>query len=165
VYVTHDQAEALSMSDRIIVMDNGHIIEEGEPRKLYRRPNKRFTAEFIGAANFLTVTYKGHHWFAPDGSALTLEESVTGQEGEERIAVLRSEHLDIQLPDGTASRGHVNALRGTIDHVQYMGPHIEYAISVHGVPMNVTHQTEFGTGTDIMVTFGPADIHLLPRQQ
>jgi iron(III) transport system ATP-binding protein len=165
VYVTHDQAEALSMSDRIIVMESGHIIEEGEPRKLYRRPNKQFTAEFIGAANFLTVTYKGQNWFAPDGSTLTLEESVTGHEGEERIAVLRSEHLDIQLPDGTASRDHVNALRGTIDHVQYMGPHIEYAISVQGVPMNVTHHKDFGTGTDIMVTFGPADIHLLPRPQ
>jgi hypothetical protein len=78
---------------------------------------------------------------------------------------LRSEHLDIQLPGGTASLDHVNALRGTIDHVQYMGPHIEYAISVQGVPMNVTHQKDFGTGTDILVTFGPADIHLLPRTQ
>jgi iron(III) transport system ATP-binding protein len=163
VYVTHDQAEALSMSDRIIVMDGGHIIEEGEPRKLYRKPNKHFTAEFIGAANFLTVTYKNQQWYAPDGSVLTLEESVTGTEGEQRIAVLRSEHLDIQLLDGTASTAHVNALRGTIEHVQYMGPHIEYAISVGGVPMNVTHQMDFGSGTQILVTFGPADIHLLPR--
>ncbi|MDO9024116.1 ABC transporter ATP-binding protein [Zwartia sp.] len=164
VYVTHDQAEALSMSDRVIVMEGGHIIEEGEPRKLYRKPNKRFTAEFIGAANFLTVTYKGQNWYAPDGSALTLEESVTGQEGEQRTAVLRSEHLDIRLPDEIASDGHVNALHGTIEHVQYMGPHIEYAISVQGVPMNVTHQMDFGPGTQILVTFGPADIHLLPRE-
>jgi ABC-type Fe3+/spermidine/putrescine transport system ATPase subunit len=163
VYVTHDQAEALSMSDRVIVMDSGHIIEEGEPRKLYRRPNKRFTAEFIGAANFLTVTYKGQNWFAPDGSMLTLQESVTGHEGEERIAVLRSEHLDIKLPNGTASTEHVNALRGTVEHVQYMGPHIEYAITVQGVSMNVTHLMDFAPGTDILVTFGPADIHLLPR--
>ena len=162
VYVTHDQAEALSMSDRVIVMQSGHIIEEGVPRQLYRKPARRFTAEFIGAANFLTVTYKNAGWCAPDGSALVLEDSISAQEGEQRVLVLRSEHLDLQQVGAISPKGHANALHGTIEHVQYMGPHIEYAIRVEGETMIVTHQTEFAVGTPIIVTFGSADIHLLP---
>ena len=54
VFVTHDQDEALSMSDRILVMNGGRILREGTPEEIYRQPRQRFVAEFLGQCNFLT---------------------------------------------------------------------------------------------------------------
>lgn len=163
VYVTHDQAEALSMSDRVIVMDHGRIIEEGKPRDLYRRPASRFTADFIGAANFLSLVYRDQAWFAPDGSAVRLARAEGGDAGETREAVLRSEIMVVRAADDTVARDSHNALRGTIKGLQYMGPHIEYSIDVSGVALNALSDEEFAVGAPVLVTFRPQDIHLLPK--
>ena len=162
VYVTHDQAEALSMSDRIIVMDAGHIVEEGLPRTLYRRPMRRFTADFIGAANFLTLVHRDQAWFAPDGSAVQLDHVEAGEPGEKREAVLRAESMSLRAQGDPAAAG-LNALHGKVANLQYMGPHIEYSIDISGVPLNALCKEEFERGADVLVTFRPQDIHLLPR--
>ncbi|HEV2042215.1 MAG TPA: ABC transporter ATP-binding protein [Casimicrobiaceae bacterium] len=163
VYVTHDQAEALSMSDRIIVMDAGRIVEEGKPRSLYRRPASRFAADFIGAANFLSLVYRDQAWLAPDGSTVCLAHSEPGDAGETREAVLRSELLGVRAADDAVPDGSLNALRGTIEGLQYMGPHIEYSIDVSGVSLNALSSEEFARGAAVLVTFRPQDIHLLPK--
>lgn len=163
VYVTHDQAEALSMSDRVIVMDAGRIVEEGEPRMLYRRPASRFTADFIGAANFLSLVYRDHAWFAPDGSTVRLADSEPGDTDETREAVLRSEILGVRATDDAVPDDSLNALRGTIKSLQYMGPHIEYSIDVSGVLLNALSNEEFAQGAAVLVTFRPQDIHLLSK--
>src|SRR5690606_18947418 len=56
VYVTHDQVEAMALSDRIVVMNNGQIEQMGSPEEIYRHPVSRFVADFIGRANFLEAT-------------------------------------------------------------------------------------------------------------
>ncbi len=165
VYVTHDQAEALSMSDRVIVMDLGRIIEEGKPRDLYRRPASRFTADFIGAANFLSLVYREQAWFAPDGSAVRLANPEPGVAGETRVAVLRSEIMEIRARDKAIGQDNHNALHGTVKGLQYMGPHIEYSIDISGVPLNALSNEEFEVGAAVLVTFRPQDIHLLPRSE
>ncbi len=163
VYVTHDQAEALSMSDRIIVMEAGHIVEVGAPRELYRRPNRKFTADFIGAANFLTLSCKNNQWYAPDGSLITLDQHVTGKDGEQRTAVLRSEDLRLEAQSANPASDRINALSGVIEHIQYMGPHIEYSVKVQDTTLNVLDQAEFMRNDPVRVTFRPADLHLLPN--
>lgn len=163
VYVTHDQAEALSMSDRIIVMEGGHIVEVGAPRDLYRRPTKKFTADFIGAANFLTLTCHEQKWFAPDGSSITLDPPVHGQDGEQRTAVLRSEDLRLAAQSEATRSDRVNTLSGVIEHIQYMGPHIEYAVKVQDTIINVLDQVEFARNAAVSITFRPVDLHLLPN--
>lgn len=163
VYVTHDQAEALSMSDRIIVMEAGHIVEVGAPRELYRRPNKKFTADFIGAANFLTLSYRNNQWYAPDGSLITLDQHFVGKDGEQRIAVLRSEDLRLEAQSTNPASDRINALSGVIEHIQYMGPHIEYSVTVRDTTLNVLDQAEFIRNDAVRVTFRPADLHLLPH--
>ena len=60
VYVTHDQEEALAVSDRIIVMNMARIAQDGTPRSLYERPNSHFVADFIGDANLVPVTIERH---------------------------------------------------------------------------------------------------------
>ena len=164
VYVTHDQAEALSMSDRVIVMDGGRIVESGDPRTLYRRPSSRFTADFIGGANFLSVVHKDHEWWAPDGSAIRLADAIQGSTGETREAVLRSETLGVcAIADAAAAQGR-NALKGLVKDLQYMGSHIEYAIDVSGIMLHALSSAEFARGDAVLVTFGPEDVHLLPHQ-
>lgn len=163
VYVTHDQAEALSMSDRIIVMDGGRIVEEGAPRTLYRRPNSRFTADFIGAANFLSVVYRDQAWFAPDGSALRISGFQSGDSGETRELVLRSETLCLQARTDSPLNDGFNALQGTVESLQYMGPHIEYSIDVSGVALNVLSTEEFTKGSPVCITFRAEDARLLPK--
>ena len=163
VYVTHDQAEALSMSDRVIVMDAGRIVEEGEPRTLYRRPASRFAADFIGAANFLSLVYRDQSWFAPDGSAVRLAQSEPGEANQAREAVLRSEILRVRPTGGPLPEEGLNALHGTVASLQYMGPHIEYVIDVSGVLLSALSGEEFAHGATVLVTFRPQDIHLLPK--
>ena len=163
VYVTHDQAEALSMSDRVIVMDAGRIVEEGEPRTLYRRPARRFTADFIGAANFLSLVFRDQAWCAPDGSTVRLADGMAGTSGETREAVLRSEVIGVRAAADPVAHDDFNALRGTVVNLQYMGPHIEYAIDVGGVTLNASSSEEFARGAAVFATFRPQDIHLLPR--
>jgi ABC-type Fe3+/spermidine/putrescine transport system ATPase subunit len=163
VYVTHDQAEALSMSDRVIVMDSGRIVEIGEPRTLYRRPASRFTADFIGAANFLSLVYRDHAWRAPDGSSVRLADPTPGSTGETREAVLRSEIISVRAAADPVPHDSVNALRGTIKNLQYMGSHIDYLIDVSGVTLNALSSEEFAKGAAVFATFRPQDVHLLPK--
>jgi ABC-type Fe3+/spermidine/putrescine transport system ATPase subunit len=144
-------------------MDGGRIIEEGEPRTLYRRPATRFTADFIGAANFLTLVYRDREWFAPDGSAVRLADSETGDANEKREAVLRAEIIGVRAASDVVPAGQLNALRGKVENSQYMGPYVEYSIDVSGVLLNAQSNVEFPTGADVLVTFRPEDIHLLPK--
>jgi iron(III) transport system ATP-binding protein len=68
VFVTHDQHEALSMSDRVMVMEGGRILQSGAPEDIYARPTSRFVADFVGQCNFLTATVVG----APDAGSVTV---------------------------------------------------------------------------------------------
>ena len=78
LYVTHDQTEALSMSDRVIVMEAGTIVQEGRPDALYHHPVNRFVADFIGNANFLDVQRVGQEWQMPDGTPIQVDPASDG---------------------------------------------------------------------------------------
>ncbi|WP_426955060.1 ABC transporter ATP-binding protein [Muricoccus radiodurans] len=133
VYVTHDQEEALAVSDRIIVMQGGVIVQDGAPRDLYEAPTSRFIADFIGNANLLPVTLRR------DGA---LAEVALG------TATLRLPHRDV--PDGRAELAvrprairlrpgppGVNEVAGTVRKAAYLGDHMEYEVSLDGVPGEV----------------------------
>jgi putative spermidine/putrescine transport system ATP-binding protein len=70
IYVTHDQSEAMALSDRILVMRAGRIVEDGAPEALYRRPRTRFTAEFLGQTNVVPVVHRAGRTILPWGEAL-----------------------------------------------------------------------------------------------
>ena len=130
VYVTHDQEEALAVSDRIVVMSGGVIAQDGTPRDLYERPTDRFIADFIGNANLLPVTARR------DGDMADVTLGTT---------VLRLPHRG--LPDGPAAlAARPRALRlrpgppgpdetaATIRKAAYLGDHMEYEVALDGVP-------------------------------
>jgi ABC-type Fe3+/spermidine/putrescine transport system ATPase subunit len=153
----------ISMSDRVIVMDAGRIVEVGDPRTLYRRPAKRFTADFIGAANFLSLVYRENDWLAPDGSVVRLDDSIRGEIGEARSAVVRAEIIGLRSLANSVPLDGLNALRGTVRSLQYMGAHIEYSIDIAGAALNALSSEEFSVGSSVVATFRPHDVHLLPK--
>ncbi|SFL60319.1 ABC transporter ATP-binding protein [Methylobacterium pseudosasicola] len=107
IYVTHDQIEAMTMADRIVVMHDGVVEQIGPPLELYDRPDNLFVAGFIGspAMNFVhgTVRRNGHLVFAADtGLIIPLTEAPAGAEGRKLVLGMRPEHFDL-APDGIAA--------------------------------------------------------------
>ena len=99
-FVTHDQDEALTMSDRIVVMNEGRVEQSGKPEELYHRPASRFVAEFIGETNLFSGTIKdvGNDRAAIDWKGMTLHAAIGGQRptaGQTVTAALRPEQLQL----------------------------------------------------------------------
>ena len=72
VFVTHDQEEALTMSDRIAVMNEGKVLQHGSPREIYHNPQNKFVANFIGESNFLSANIENDRAILSDGTVLSL---------------------------------------------------------------------------------------------
>ncbi len=115
VYVTHDQDEALTMSDRVAVMQHGRIVQLGSPEEIYDRPATPFVAGFVGRQNFLTgriepdgLSLRGPGWLVRADAAG--EGAVVGQPG---VAAIRPESIEV-LPTGTTPPDRVNAVAGVI---------------------------------------------------
>src|SRR5689334_13208363 len=107
VYVTHDQREALTMSDRIAIIDKGRLRQIGSPREIYDRPKSRFIADFIGESHFLPVEMRGGAALL-DGTPLRL--AASPPESGAQLLVIRPEKLRL-LPPGAGSDG-LNLLKG-----------------------------------------------------
>lgn len=131
VYVTHDQEEALSMSDRVVILNHGRVVQVGSPEELYERPTSVFAANFLGKSNFLRGTVKG-----VDGGLLAYaiaerefrQAAPSGpfKSGDGITLALRPEKLDI-APSGDLQNG-VNALPGRVTDVTYFGPVIAVTV-------------------------------------
>jgi multiple sugar transport system ATP-binding protein len=97
IYVTHDQIEAMTMADQIVVMHDGHIEQTGSPLELYDRPANRFVAGFIGspAMNFIDGTQKDGAMVAANGARLPLTGAKAANDGRAMVYGIRPEHLDL----------------------------------------------------------------------
>ncbi|MFN3673705.1 MAG: ABC transporter ATP-binding protein [Bosea sp. (in: a-proteobacteria)] len=156
VYVTHDQEEALSMSDRVIVMDGGRITQAGVPKELYRRPANRFVADFVGRASFIDVTRgQGAGWTTPGGITLRLDDA--GAPAAERYqAMLRPESVDIRPGSATApDDADLNVLQGQVVESHYLGSHTEYHVEASGSRVKVHSRADFEVGTAVTLRFAP----------
>ncbi len=133
VYVTHDQEEALTMSDRIAVMVNGRVAQLGTAAEIYENPRTTFVARFIGESNFLEGRAHqrvGGHWAVMQsngGSFRVPHHPSLYQEKQVRIAV-RPEWMDVQKPDAVPPGE--NALLGTIKDIIYMGRTMHVIVAV-----------------------------------
>jgi putative spermidine/putrescine transport system ATP-binding protein len=124
IYVTHDQEEALSMSDRVAILRDGKLVQHGPPADLYERPRTRFVADFLGRSNFLAGRVEATE---PDGSFLyrvgaeRFRQASSGgvtQLGEEVVVALRPERIALVRESGRAPD---NILRGVIAAWSYLG--------------------------------------------
>jgi putative spermidine/putrescine transport system ATP-binding protein len=135
VYVTHDQGEALTMSDRIAVFSNGVIQQLAEPRKLYEQPRNAFVADFIGENNRLDGVVVGRHGTTcrvrlADGTMVTATAVDVGEAGSRAILSIRPENVAI---GPSAARGE-NALECRVVELIYHGDHTRLTVAVAGTP-------------------------------
>jgi ABC-type Fe3+/spermidine/putrescine transport system ATPase subunit len=163
VYVTHDQQEALSMSDRVIVMESGQIMQVGAPKELYRHPVNRFVADFVGHASFIDVTRSpdGRTWITPDGTSIELDASGIPSEGSYQ-AMLRPEAIHLSRAADTLVDGaQVNMLKGQVREGHYMGAYTEYLVQAAGTVLKVHSTLDIQPGSDVLVTFAAMDCRLV----
>jgi putative spermidine/putrescine transport system ATP-binding protein len=136
VFVTHDQEEAVSMADRIVVMNAGKVEQIGTPQQVYEHPATRFVAEFIGLSNFLAGKVESPGRFrTSSGELLTYGNGAVGTAGEH--LVVRPEKIEIG--DRAVDAG-ANRLEGVIDTVTYLGPLTEVAIRLPGGERLTAHR-------------------------
>jgi len=130
VYVTHDQQEALAISDRIFVMNMARIAQEGTPRSLYERPNGHFVADFIGDANLLPVTVERHDGEHAAVRIGAITESLAHRGVPTGPADLAVRPQAVRLYRDTA-RPH--AFVGRVVKTSYLGDHMEYQVAADGL--------------------------------
>ena len=132
IYVTHDQDEALSMSDIIAVMRGGCIEQIGSPWEIYFRPANRFVADFVGTVNFLTAKVLTHEngivTADHNGMALRVPSEVPVEDGETVTLVVRPECIRLAEPGETVPEGQ--ALDGMIENYSFLGRMIRYWVRV-----------------------------------
>ncbi len=149
IFVTHDQTEAMTMSDRIAVMGNGRIVQIGTPEEVYERPNSRFVAQFMGHSNFLEGVVQS---VGPDrvGMVTTRTGSLpcrvpaSIQPGQSVLFALRYEKLGVSAP-----RGGRDELLATVVSRSYMGASVRYEMRTDD-------------GTNLLADTGHAAQHFAP---
>ena len=158
VYVTHDQAEALSLSDRILVMSEGRILQQGTPEDIYHAPTDSFVADVVGAANFLAVEFRGQgldgiRAVTRDGAAVRASTgSVPPGPG---TIMIRPDKMRLEPPD-TSPAGE-NRLPGTIRQRLFLGGHFEYAVEVGADTVRVISVVLMQEGAPVLVAFDATD--------
>ncbi|MCS7235306.1 MAG: ABC transporter ATP-binding protein, partial [Armatimonadota bacterium] len=165
VYVTHDQVEALSLSDVVAVMRDGRVLEVGSPRDLYERPRTRFVAQFLGTTNLLpgrlarveagTAVVETAHGLLharADGLDIPPEESV--------LASVRPEHVSI----GPASSPGPDTWQGVVRSALFEGSATKYRIEVGDFPFLAYGEPGWSPGDRVCLRFDPQKVVLLRDQ-
>jgi ABC-type Fe3+/spermidine/putrescine transport system ATPase subunit len=158
VYVTHDQEEALSMSDRVIVMDGGRIEQAGTPKELYRMPVNRFVADFVGRASFIDVVRGDAGWSTPSGLPIEVDDSAVNGNANYQ-AMLRPESIEIMENVDAAQPGR--SLPGTISDSHYLGAYTEYVVDTGGAKVKVHSKRDFDIGSAVTLRFSPDNCRLV----
>jgi iron(III) transport system ATP-binding protein len=168
IFVTHDQEEALSISDRVAVLDRGTIQQVGTPMELYDRPVNRFIASFVGTINLLRGTAEhtpaGMVFDSPLLGKISVP-AAAAMSGAAEIA-FRPHTLSLAATNSAATPGKI-WIKGQIMEREFLGEFIRYRIDVRGTDI-VADQPHYGgngefkPGTQVNVGIEPAQIRLLP---
>ncbi len=148
IYVTHDQEEALSMSDEIVILRDGKIEQQGDPGGLYERPATRFVADFLGKSNFLegkvAAREADRFSYALDGHDLVQAGTTEKAPGDALLLALRPEKIEIaaQRPE-TA-----NAVRGRIEAFNYYGSNFHFQVATEGLGEMIVTAAAWTCGVD-----------------
>jgi spermidine/putrescine transport system ATP-binding protein len=175
IYVTHDQEEALTMSDRITVMNRGKALQTGSPVEIYERPNCRFVADFIGQANFfagkmLAFDDQGARVAIPALQTELIGQPVGNLEPGQAVAVsIRPEKVRIAQEPAFGS----NSVRGRVIHTTYIGSNTHVLLELAGgVRINAWEQNKISTldpkayflpGQEIWANLFPENVLILPE--
>jgi iron(III) transport system ATP-binding protein len=163
LYVTHDQAEAMVISDRVAVLRDGRVVQAGAPQELFERPRTRFVAEFIGKTNLIDAVADGPASVARGN--LRLRVAADGLKPRAPAVVSIRPHQITLGSTGSAAAG-VNVIAGTIVRASYLGDTVDYQVRLEGsdVVLRVTGPApaRARAGESVGVTVPPEACVLLP---
>ncbi len=153
IFVTHDQEEALGISDRMAIMHDGRVQQVGTPEELYERPGNLFVADFLGRMNFLDGRGDGERRFVcADGTALT----VYGETRHAQRIGIRPER--IRISDSPPSGDGLNVLAGTIESRSYLGDQIDFRLRLDNGETISSQTPNSGEGGESVAS----PVHLQP---
>ncbi|MBE6540943.1 MAG: ABC transporter ATP-binding protein [Ruminococcaceae bacterium] len=144
IYITHDQEEALNMSDRVAVMKNGRFLQIGTPSEIYDSPEYVYIARFVGDSNILPCTYVSENTVKFAGTTLTVREGGRGHTSGDTVFVsVRGEKITVGANDNSST------VNGVVDDVSFSGGVMRISCNVHG-----TGITTLRYGLDMSVSAG-----------
>ncbi len=157
IYVTHDQEEALSMSDTVVVMENGKVQQIGSPTDIYNEPVNAFVADFIGESNIIDgvmladcrAKFSGHEFVCVDGGFAP---------GEPVDVVVRPEDVDVVSPEK-------GMLQGLVTGVTFRGVHYEIIVDVQGFKWMIQTTDFVAEGETIGLSIDPDAIHIMKKSE
>lgn len=155
VYVTHDQEEALTMSDTVVVMNNGKIEQIGAPIDIYNEPANAFVADFIGEANILNGLMLEDRLVKIGGAEFPCVDKGFGKNRPVDV-VIRPEDVEIVKPQGAK-------LSGTVTDTVFKGVHYEMSVSVNGCMWLIHNTKSVEPGTEIGIEVVPDNIHIMDK--
>ena len=170
IFVTHDQREALSMSDKIVVMKDGIKQQEGNPEEVYNKPVNHFVADFLGHSNFVTgevvdQTRDKAQVKLKDGTVLTATKQGEWQNGAKAEVVFRAQKLTIEPMDTTSGYDLENRFKGKIKQRSYMGGEVSYFVELESGyvlhVINMVHAKPFLPDQEVQFQFAADDCRLL----
>ena len=151
IYVTHDQLEAMTMADRIVVMNAGRIEQIGTPQDVYDRPNSRFVAKFIGGSNVIDAKHVSGSEVSVGGHTLHVGEGDFAGPGRD-MGVCVKMH-DVEIVEG-AGGGGSNMLPGVVRSHAYLGSHRDYVVDVgQDVFVSAPPTLDLAPGSKVKVRF------------
>ena len=157
IFVTHDQEEALSMSDTIVVMSHGKIQQIGTPTDIYNEPVNAFVADFIGESNIVDGIMLEDYRVSFGGQEFRCLDSGFGK-NEPVDVVIRPEDVDIIAPDK-------GKLRGKVTSVTFMGVHNEAIVDIDGFKWMIQTTDPVTEGAYIGITLEPDAIHIMKKSE
>ena len=158
IFVTHDQEEALTMSDRVAVMSAGHILQLGTPEDIYNEPQSAFVADFIGDSDIMAGTMVRDRLFRFLGCDFACVDTGFGENAEVDV-VLRPEDVKLKPIDDPAQ----NVPQGVVESLLFKGVHYEMKVRV-GDNVLLVHSTHARpVGTQVKLTVAPEDIQVMRK--
>ena len=157
VYVTHDQEEALTMSDTIVVMNQGYIQQIGTPEDIYNEPKNAFVADFIGESNIISATMVEDKLVKILGANFPCVDVGFGR-NKPVDAVIRPEDIDLVKPED-------GIIEGVVTHLIFKGVHYEMEVTANNFEWLVHSTDMFPVGTEVGIQVDPFDIQIMKKPE
>jgi iron(III) transport system ATP-binding protein len=163
IFVTHDQDEALSMSDRILVMDSGRIVQEGSPEEVYRKPATPFVADFVGQCNLIdgVVDSVGDRCLVVASNELRF--AIAGERPELAVGApvtLAVRPESVHLRAQPVQPGESNTFSGLLETTSFFGDHFRSEVAIEHLRLAILSRSRPPDG-DVVITIEPGDVVIL----
>jgi len=173
IFVTHDQREALSMSDKIVVMNQGLLQQEGSPEEVYNYPVNHFVADFLGHSNFfdgVVIGREGENLRVKvgDGNEILVHHPGDWHDGDRVELVVRAQNYEVSEREQKEQKSNINCFDGTIIDRSYMGGEVSYFVELENKTVlhaiDIAKLRPFRRGQEVCIQVKPKYCGLLPKE-